>query len=175
MILVFAASAKAWTSPSLKQVLKVAFHKDRDDFKDWKAPPYIIATDFQQVPDTEMIPHPVSSRRKFWETSLLLMSCTSITLIASSSPASSAEDDPFAQLDSFASSISDRSSVAPSTATPPTSNNGSNLSGSKRDTYNSNDMSFQAGSPPASGNLSEMEAALQESRKRRRIDPRTHG
>jgi hypothetical protein len=171
LILFFVVSAKAWTRPSLPQPLLKLYHKtDSSISRDLKAHP----TPKTNTPRSESLP---SSRRKFLETPLLLTSCIATTLIVSS-PAN-AGDDPFAQIDSIASSFSDRSSMAPQLSSSPSRNDESNFSGSKKDTSpttsQNNDSNFQSGQAPASGNLSEMEAALQDARKQRRIDPRTHG
>jgi len=125
-----------------------------------------------------------SSRRNFLQDSFDLSSTLAI-LVGASYPAVAvavAAADPFAQLDSIAGAIissdkgssGDKSYPMPPSPLPKTNGN---------DDAESSDLAKSQQSPNSSSNtggggtnnLSEMDAALQESRKRKRIDPRTHG
>ena len=73
----------------------------------------------------------------------------------------SAEADPFAQLDSFASSIgAPPSSSGATTSAPPNSSSGA---------------TSQSSSPHSSNSNNDLSNALQRAKKKRQIDPRTHG
>lgn len=119
-------------------------------------------------PETEAA---ASSRRRLFQATCIGILGT-VAFTTNSQPAVAAEEDPFAQLDSIASTISSsdqlRSNAAnnyPMSPSPLPKGEGiSNEQGRKL----SNDGS-------ASSNVSEMEEALRESRKRKRVDPRTHG
>lgn len=177
VVLIYLASAQAWMSTSVPRILTVHHNDDASNLrKNSKVPPPSTTTTTTSPADPDAsIPHPVSCRREFLDTSLLsAMTWTYGTLLLTGKPANanaaSSGDDPFAQLDSFASAISAQSSSA---SAPPSSPPPSAMKNMKD---NSNDAANTNSPPTAPGaGLSEMEAALQQSRKQRRIDPRTHG
>jgi hypothetical protein len=105
--------------------------------------------------------HPPSSRRSFLGRDLLCIGFTSALMLGHPATAK-AGDDPFAQLDSFASSLSTPETKAAATLPISPSNT-------------SDDETKTATNQAQEPSTSPMQAALEESRKRKRIDPRTHG
>lgn len=99
------------------------------------------------------IHHP-SKRRDFVGKGLVFIGFSSALILGHPGTAASAPDDPFAQVDLFASSMSTAKPSAPSP--------------SKGDDKNETPKQPEA-------SASALDAALEESRKRKRIDPRTHG
>lgn len=108
------------------------------------------------------------SRRRFLHNVALPSACTAV-IFYHSGAAAVAEDDPFAKLDSIASAIAEGSSTGIESFPLAKSNN------SVSDTSTKVTPSNDSFSRDTQTRISEMEAALEESRKRKRIDPRTHG
>jgi len=86
--------------------------------------------------------------------------------VATSQPAASAEVDPFVAMDAILSegTTSSNNFLGTTTTRPVTSS---------INTENESEAALKASSSPIM--KSDIEAALQESKKRRKIDPRTHG
>lgn len=125
-----------------------------------------LPTGLSSLPATKI--DPSISRRSLVGRFFLIAGLSSVMSLGFP-PRVVAEDDPFAQMDSFASSLGapQQSSTAAATTTArpsPTTN---------VQDYNTKEGVKQSELSEAS--FSALDAALEESRKRKRIDPRTHG
>jgi len=100
-----------------------------------------------------------------------------VIILGSPLVAASAEVDPFAAMDDLLSEAGTSTSTGlpssfASPGSPATNNNSNNNSNNSNSNQSGVDSSKTKAAP---SKTSDMEAALQESRKRRTIDPRTHG
>ena len=103
-------------------------------------------------------------RRDFFSQSSLLTLSTIVSLgpLSPISVSAADADDPFAALDAFAATVG---------STPPSS---SSLTNTPANSSSNNDNSGKGRGPQSNGS-SDMNEALKDIRKQKRIDPRTHG